>query len=149
MSIIIAVAGLWLLYSTDGGQTTPATLVKLVGNGFVLTEVTHCADYQQSFEQIFELRSTHQVKTAPRAHLTLENDLRGDNQAVRVSIDGFTVGYLAAPIARDFRREVARSGHARTHTFECAAVIRRGWIRGYVDSAHHIAFVDLPRIWPN
>lgn len=147
ITIAIAVGAFFILLSTKAQNPVKPTVIKLLGNGFSLTEVMNSGEHQASFEKIIALRSTNSVNIGPRAHLTLENLGKVDRQAVRVSIDGFTVGHLSALAARDFRRGVARAGYQGTITFECAAVIRLGWARGCADTENHIALIDLPHGW--
>jgi hypothetical protein len=118
--------------------------VRLAGNGEYAIEVVGESKYPASFEAICGPRSEDGVHISTRAVLTLENDNKFDKQAVRVSIEGHTVGYLPRLSAQAFRTAVARVGHGRTLAFECAAVIRGGWDRGPRDQGNYGVWLDIP-----
>jgi hypothetical protein len=73
-----------------------------------------------------------------KATLVLENNNPHDDKAVRVDIDGRTVGYLSRDMAREYRRKVA-SG-----SMTVQALIVGGWNRGGGDTGHYGVKLDLP-----
>ena len=77
------------------------------------------------------------------AQLVLENDNPHDSMAVRVDIQGQTVGYLSREHARQYRRQLERAGYPSTDAY-CNARIRGGWDRGEGDQGQYGVFLDLP-----
>ena len=71
--------------------------------------------------------------------LVLEDNNRYDKKAVRVDIEGETVGYLSKENARKFRRKFSFKGKV----FECDAIIIGGWDRGGGDTGHYGVRLDL------
>lgn len=77
------------------------------------------------------------------AELIEEPDNPHDPEAVRVAIAGATVGYLARPEAKRFRREAAALGLGRVY---CAARVVGGWRTNQHDAG--FLGVELDFTWP-
>ena len=67
-----------------------------------------------------------------------------DPKAVRIEIEGETVGYLSRENARDYRDALRRAGHPRLARATCKANIRGGWDRGPDDRGHFGVWLDIP-----
>ncbi len=76
------------------------------------------------------------------ASLVLEGSNPYDPQAVRVDIDGKTVGYLSRPTARAFRQQVA-AGQPEGTALPCKARIKGGWDRGPEDQGQFGVWLNL------
>lgn len=66
-----------------------------------------------------------------------------DPQAVRVEIEGLTVGHLTRDSAREYRRQLKQKG-VENGIFTCSAVILGGWDRGNGDEGHFGVKLDIP-----
>jgi hypothetical protein len=89
-------------------------------------EVVGESNYQAALERICGGRSRDGAEKYVTATLVPEDSNPYDENAVRVDIDGVTVGYLSRHAAKAYRKRSGASSGAR----ECAAVIRGGWERG-------------------
>jgi hypothetical protein len=78
-----------------------------------------------------------------RAHLIHEDSNPYDNKAIRIDIQGMTVGYLSRTLAREFRKQLFESGYPGKPA-SCNAIIVGGWDRGKSDKGHFGVRLDLP-----
>jgi hypothetical protein len=107
-------------------------------------EVVGERSYQENLKQICG-QPTYQGHNLEKiALLVIEDDNPHDDQAVRISIDGFTVGYLPRAIAREYRQKLAEAGKPNL-LCSCPALIRGGWNRGKNDKGPFGVLLDLPR----
>jgi hypothetical protein len=108
-----------------------------------LVDVAGESFYEDSFSALCGDRTIEGVKIVTRAHLYLEDENPYDKCAVKVTINGYPVGYLSRADARAFRRLV-RYGELSLHeTFECAALICGGWDRGDGKQGNYGVRLDL------
>lgn len=77
------------------------------------------------------------------AVLVHENDNPYDNKAIRIDIQGMTVGYLSRKDARQYRKKLKEAGHPGI-TAKCFALIVGGWDRGPENRGHFGVRLDLP-----
>jgi hypothetical protein len=117
---------------------------RLIGNGSYTVSLVGESNYSASFEKICGRRTADCINRKTEANLILESDNKFDRQAVRVSIEGYTVGYLSQAAAREFRYAVVSVGLGRSTVFECAAHIRGGWDRGRGKQGNYGVWLDLP-----
>lgn len=113
------------------------------GPGDFEIEVVGESHYQQALERICGGRSEDGAEEYVTAILVLEDTNPYDKMAVRVDIEGHTVGHLSRDNARAYRRQLKAAGHPRL-TATCNAVIRGGWDRGGGDRGHFGVRLDLP-----
>lgn len=97
--------------------------------------------YQEALEAICGERDDEGVDRVTSASLVLEDSNPHDPHAVRVDIEGKTVGYLSRGDARRFRERRARTGESGGVT--CKARIRGGWDRGADDRGHYGVSLNL------
>src|SRR5262245_21483756 len=116
---------------------------QLRGPGAFALPVVGESHYQEAIEAICGPRSDEGEDRRVDARLVLENDNPYDSMAVRVDIQGRTVGYLSREHARQYRKQLERAGHPSTDAF-CTARIRGGWDRGEGGQGHYGVFLDLP-----
>jgi hypothetical protein len=112
----------------------------LQGPGAFALAVVGESHYQESIEEICGPRSEEGEDRRVEARLIREDDNPHDSMAVRVDIQGRTVGYLSREHARLYRKQFERAGYAST----CEARIRGGWDRGEGGQGHYGVFLDLP-----
>ena len=114
--------------------TAPAVTVpaQLAGDGSFSLPIVGESKYQDALERICgrRTRAGHDIVTV--ASLLLEDDNPYDPMAVRVAIQGQTVGYLTRDKARTYRERLAARGCLQPET-TCHARIRGGWYRGAND----------------
>jgi hypothetical protein len=67
-----------------------------------------------------------------------------DSKAIRVDIQGNTVGYLSRENARQYRKRLEKAGH-KGMTATCFAMVVGGWDRGSGDKGHFGVRLDLPK----
>ena len=72
----------------------------------------------------------------------LKDENPHDSMAVRVDINGTTVGYLSRDHARTYRRGLSKAGYGTANAY-CEALIRGGWDRGEGDRGFYGVYLDL------
>lgn len=103
--------------------------VTIKGNEKYQLEMVGESYYQDALEEICGPRTDEAVEKTVVATMVWEDDNPKDNLAVRIDIEGKTVGYLSRPYARLVRETVAEAGYAGVTT-RCNAIIRGGGIGG-------------------
>ena len=99
--------------------------------------------YQKALEHICGGRTRQSQRLEVVAQLVLEAGDRHDTKAVRVEIQGQTVGYLDRETARNLRTQLAEAGVVKG-SVTCGAVIVGGWDRGGGDRGYFGVKLDLP-----
>jgi hypothetical protein len=118
---------------------------ELTGPGEFLLEVAGESKYQAELEAICGRRTEEGEDKYVKARLVLENDNPYDPNAVRVDIEGRTVGYLSREYARQYRKQVARLGRPNMIGI-CAANIRGGWQRRGGNRGHYGVWLDVDMV---
>ena len=116
---------------------------RLGGTGQFAFDIVGESHYQDALEKICGGRSEDGAEEQVEATLYLEDENKFDSKAVRVDIQGKTVGYLSRDDARSYRRQLASAGHPKL-IGRCDALIVGGWKRGSRDKGHFGAKLDLP-----
>ena len=117
----------------EGSPNAGAEPIRLQGLGVFALEAVGESKYQESLEAICGGRSEDGADCFIDAVLIHEDDNPYDSEAVRIDVAGSTVGYLSRKHAREYRLQMARTGHAGDAA-SCAARIRGGWDRGDGDA---------------
>ncbi len=112
------------------------------GPGLFALQIVGESHYQDALEEICGPRTEDGEDRIVDAQLIPENDNPHDPLAVRIDIDGRTVGYLSRAHAREYRQHLEEAGLAGTAAF-CQARIRGGWDRGPDDQGFYGVFLDL------
>jgi hypothetical protein len=128
--VIFVVVGVvaWIafrIYSAGqgaGGRGTPTPQAFLNGNGNFDLEIVGESNYQPALRRVC---GPGKVRHECKAILVLEDDNPHDKKAVRVDINGDTVGYLSREAAREYRKGLKKAGHPEL-TAECNAIIIGG-----------------------
>ncbi len=102
--------------------------VFLQGDGLYACPTVGESNYQDALEAICGGRTEDAASHDCIAHLILEDSNPYDNQAVRVDIEGRTIGYLSREMARRFRISLRPTGKLRA-VLTCNARIGGGWDR--------------------
>ena len=89
-------------------------------------EVVGESNYQDALERFAGPKTEQGVSFPCEVLLVSENDNPHDRMAVRVELDGLTVGYLAREDARDLRGLLAEEG-LRGARVRSPAMIKGGW----------------------
>lgn len=126
--IVIFIAGvMWVNSSsfrdmpgTPGGSVPGQAHARLPGNGEYGFEIVGEASYQKALRAI---AGPGKVRHECIATIHLEDENPHDNKAVRVDIEGRTVGYFSRADARRYRKQIAKHGPI---TSECDALILGG-----------------------
>lgn len=121
----------------------PGAIANLPGPGSYSLDVVGESKYQSALEKICGGRTAEGHKKIVQATLIHENDNPYDNKAIRVDIEGMTVGYLSRDNAREYRERLKEGGHPGI-TANCSAIIVGGWDRGAKDKGHFGVKLDLP-----
>jgi hypothetical protein len=98
--------------------------------------------YQEAIEEVAGGKTEDGAHCYCQATLVLEDENRYDKNAVRIDIDGRTVGYLSRPDALQYRKELRKHG-APTATLRSEAIIVGGWSRGDGDEGHFGVRLDI------
>jgi hypothetical protein len=116
---------------------------EIPGPGLFAVAIVGESHYQDAFEAICGPRTDDGVDRIVEAQLIPEHDNPYDSLAVRVDIQGQTVGYLNRAHAREYRQQLAAAGFAGASAF-CQARICGGWDRGPDDQGFYGAYLDIP-----
>lgn len=100
-------------------------------------EVVGESHYQHNLERICGPRTQDGVDIETSATLWPENDNPHDENAIKVVIDGLTVGHLRREDAKKIRRDLGTYTHIL-----CPANIRGSWDRGGGDTAHYGVWIQ-------
>jgi NAD-dependent DNA ligase len=130
------------------GQSPPDSLPQgmrahLQGSGAFALPIVGESNYQAALEAICGPRSDEGEDRRVEARLVLEDENPHDSMAVRVDIQGMTVGYFSREHARQYRNRLRRSGSPSADSY-CQARIRGGWDRGERRRGHYGVYLDLP-----
>lgn len=120
----------------------PIIVAQIQGPGKFACPVVGESNYQGALERICGGRSENGADKEVIAHLVYEPDNPYDDQAVRVDVDGMTVGYLARDTARWFRVQLAEAAPG-VSVAQANGVIRGGWLRGDDQGSFGI-WLDVP-----
>ena len=82
--------------------------------------------YQYALEEICGDKTINGHQKEVIAILIHEDDNPKDDKAIRVDIEGMTVGYLDRKFAREYRRRLSEAGYPGL-TAACNALITGGW----------------------
>ncbi len=115
----------------------------LPGPGTFDFDIVGEANYQAALEKICGGRTKDSAEYLTEAVLYLEDSNPHDDQAVMVTIDGETVGYLSRQNARSYRKQLKQMGHERI-ICKCDAMIVGGWHRSASDQGKFGVKLDLP-----
>jgi len=131
------------VHRTAAVQLPPPTVpAALQGDGSFSLAVVGEAQYQNALDRVCggRTRQGHNVVTV--ASLVLEDANPHDPKAVRVAIQGQTVGYLTRDKARKYRQRLADLGSVPAET-TCHARIAGGWYRGSGDVGNYGVQLDV------
>ena len=103
--------------------------IGLRGPGRYSFDIVGEASYQRALEDICGGHSSKSASLVVDALLEYEDDNPYDDQAIRVTIQDKTVGYLNRENARAYREQMEQAGQAGATT-TCSAKIVGGWTRG-------------------
>ncbi|MGB5261805.1 MAG: hypothetical protein WBO34_14970 [Gammaproteobacteria bacterium] len=117
--------------------------IEVSGPGAYEYKIVGEAKYQRALETICGGRTEEGIRKNVQAILIPERSNRNDKQAVRVAIEGQTVGYLSRVNARAFRKKLKAAGYS-SRPAACPAVIVGGWERGPFEKGHFGVKLDLP-----
>lgn len=115
--------------------------VALPGTGTFPLSIVGESRYQHDLEAVCGGRTEEGADLTKSARLILEDTNPYDRNAVRVEIDGRTVGYLNRQDAKAYRQYLQRIRAGRAIGV-CEAHIRGGWKRGD-DQGHFGVFLDF------
>jgi len=126
-----------------GKASQDETVANLPGPGTYSVDIVGESKYQPALEAICGGRTDESQETIVVATLVHEDDNPYDNRAIRVDIQGRTVGYLSRENARQYRKAIRDGGYPGI-TATCSAMIVGGWDRGRGDRGHYGVKLDLP-----
>ena len=115
----------------------------LPGPGTVEFDIVGESHYQDALEPICGGRTEEGAEHLTEAVLVLEDTNPYDKMAVRVDINGETVGYLSRSNARAYRAQLRKLGHPDI-TCKCKAMVVGGWERSGGERGSFGVKLDLP-----
>jgi len=142
VTVVVLVGIGWVLLHRRS-RSAESEVGTLAGPGKFEVEVVGESHYQDALERICGGRSEEGAEKLCRATLILDGSNPYDAQAVRIDVEGATVGYLSRESARVYRQRLREAGHP-TLRGTCDAVIRGGWDRGNGDTGNFGIRLDLP-----
>ena len=117
--------------------------IYIEGDGGFDLEVVGESHYQRHLKKLCGGYSKEGSKTEVVAKLIFENKNPHDNQAIRVDVEGKTVGYLSREDARLYRKRVRKTGHDGI-TMLCNGKIFGGKKLGLLSKTNFGVWLDLP-----
>jgi hypothetical protein len=123
----------------------PKTVPHIDGPGTFDQEVVGESHYQGNLKRICGGYKKEGSKLRAVAVLVYEdeNEHEHDDQAIRVDIQGYTVGYLSRDDARKYRRRIDKTGNEGI-TISCNAKVVGGRETGILSSTNFGVWLDLP-----
>ena len=119
------------------------SIPRITGDKSYRLEVAGERNYLANFERIFGKRDDDGIDENVDVLLVLEPNNPYDPNAVRVEIDGLTLGYLTRHSAPAFRA-MLRSRYGAVDRAYAAGVVRGGWDRGHGDTGDFGVTLDVP-----
>jgi hypothetical protein len=143
----------WLTRLVRGGATglalqrhpplpAPPPPAWLDGDGNFGLKIVGESHHQSAFEDICGPRTEDGENRVVTAVLILDNTNRYDNNAVRVEVEGKTVGYLSRSAASAFRTRL-QNERVTAPNFTCKANIRGGWMSENKESGMFGIYLDV------
>ena len=134
------------IFSKKSQKATNQGLVaNMQGPGTFEYEIVGESHYQKALNSICGGRTYDGHEKKVQARLIHENNNPHDANAVRVEINDLQVGYLPRDDAKNYRRQLADSGHKGIEAV-CSAIIVGGWEREDGDVGQFGVRLDLPTI---
>jgi hypothetical protein len=115
----------------------------LRGPGLYDFDIVGESYYQDALEEICGGKTIQGHQKEVMAILIHEDNNPKDDKAIRVDIEGMTVGYLERKFAREYRKRLSEAGYPDLAA-ACNALITGGW-RRYESEGHFGVRLDLPR----
>ena len=138
-------ASLAALFSSPPGRGRHSSIRvngSLSGDGSFSVDVVGESQYQDALATICGGYTPEGHNLEATAVLVLDDGNPYDNKAVRVEIEGRTVGHLSRANAREYRRELQKQG-CPSLTLSCCALIVGGWDRGSGDRGYFGVNLDF------
>lgn len=120
----------------------PAGGLAIVGAGSFDFDIVGEGNYQPALDRICGGKSEDGYEYECVAVLIEEPSNPYDRNAVKVTIDGQTVGYLAREDAVDYKHALADAGLAG-RAVEVDAIVVGGWSRRRGDNGHYGVKLDM------
>lgn len=117
-------------------------LADIKGSGNFELKVVGVSHYQSILDEICGGKNYEGHRLEIAAYLIHENDNPYDKNAIRVEIDGRTVGHLSRADAFKFREAIVKLGHPGIDA-KCNAIIVGGWDAGGGDKGHYGVRLDF------
>ena len=121
----------------------PSQIGSISGPNAFAIDVVGESFYQDALSTICGGKTSAGHNKVAVAILIHEDDNPEHAMAIRVDIDGMTVGHLDRKNAREFRQMMTQAGHAG-RTIVCNAKVVGGWHRGERGSGYFGVKLDLP-----
>lgn len=115
---------------------------EIPGPGTFSFDIVGESHYQRALRRIAGPKDEDGKQHRCVATLVLEDENPYDKKAVRVDINGETVGHLSKSDARRYRKTIAQLG-LKSRRAKVQALIVGGWSRGGGDTGHYGVKLDL------
>jgi hypothetical protein len=116
--------------------------IRFQGSGRYEFAVIGVSRYRPALEKIYGNDDLEHDGKQVEAVLVLENTNPHDNKAVRVDVQGRTIGYLPGDLAREYRRRLDEGGYLKVRGI-CKAKISSRLYRS-IGGADFTVRLDLP-----
>ncbi|MCA8988047.1 MAG: hypothetical protein KDA78_10420 [Planctomycetaceae bacterium] len=118
-------------------------VLHLSGPGTFRYDIVGESHYQDNLNSICGGKTYDGHKMVVDARVIHEENNPHDKNAVRIDILGKAVGYLNRDDAKNYRKQIADTGHPGIDA-TCSAMIVGGWDRDNGDAGHYGVKLDLP-----
>lgn len=115
-----------MIFGWSRTKTQSSNRFSVVGDGEFDFEIVGEASYQPALLAICGGKKRTSQEIFKQAVVILDDENPYDSKAVRVEIEGQTVGFLSRSDARLFRKSV-NSFNRHASQFQCKAVVSGGW----------------------
>jgi hypothetical protein len=115
----------------------------LHGPGTFSIDIVGESHYQNALDRICGGKTPDGHNLIVQAELIHEDKNPYDKKAVRIDIEGMTVGYFSKELAREYRKRITEAGYPGV-TAVCNAMIVGGWKREKHNEGHYGVKLDLP-----
>ena len=140
---LLILAGIGAYIGSRTSKRKSGVEAYLPGPDMYAFDIVGESHYQDALEKICGGKTEEGHEKIVKATIVLEDNNPHDSNAVRVDVNGMTVGHFSREGAVSYRRELKKAGFPGI-TATCSAMIVGGWDRGGGDTGNFGVKLDLP-----
>lgn len=141
--VLVVATAYFIWHKKTRASSKVVTQASLPGPGDFAYDIVGESNYQDALEQICGGKRRESAEHYVDAILYFENDNKHDPKAIRVDVQGRTVGYLPRQDARAYRAQILAMGRGEL-ACQCKAKVVGGWHISKEDQGSFGVKLDLP-----